>query len=71
MYIKTVCHTCKGTTRIPFSDAADQDCPNCLDGFTRQEIECPEIAQIIAEQASLRADLTTALLAIYNKVKNL
>jgi hypothetical protein len=71
MYIKYVCHTCKGATRIPFSDAADQDCPNCIDGFIHQDIECPEIEQVIADLVSLREDLTTILTAIHNKVKNL
>jgi hypothetical protein len=47
MYIKDICHNCKGSGRIPFSDTEDKECPNCPDGYLRKEIECPEIAEVL------------------------
>lgn len=85
MIITRPCERCNGTGEVdnpPGGDIPDITCPDC-DGEAKlpfAEIEDIDtrltdikdrIDSIIAEQASQRTDLTAALDAIWDKVKNL
>jgi hypothetical protein len=83
MKIKNYCIQCHGTghvvTHDPYAPPSDITCPYCNGlGYTTTDIIGDELTGIIdkidATQAyleTLRTDLTTALTAIWNKVKNL
>jgi len=62
------CTTCNGAGRV----ADDVICPDCLGGGSLPLRGMPEMLKsIIDEQASQRTELTQALQAIWNKVKDL
>jgi len=67
------CNHCLGTGKEP--DSPEVDCLVC--GGTGEIVACfyggtlAKLDAIIAEQASIRDDLTTAIAAIWNKVKDL
>jgi len=76
MKIKYYCSPCNGSgnvlTNDPYMPPTITDCSCCGGlGYTTTDIIGTEFDDIHAELTSLRTDLTTALTAIYNKVKNL
>lgn len=75
--IKKSCPVCQGSGSIPAATGQGDACVICDEtGYVEiGEIDVSDITDkldaIIAEQASQREDLTTALTQIWNKVKDL
>ena len=75
--LKIICKDCKGTGKRPYGPVDEEPaiCGDCAGSGYKTWGVLDDVDEkldaIIAEQASQREDLTTALTQIWNKVKDL